>query len=143
MKHWIIILYTDKKFCCVQKVILISQYLSFNNSLTVTTVFWAILALISSKQLDSAVNIHLHGIILLLTLIDLFVIKTPVYLFGMVYNWIYGFLYILFRCFLHISGVTSAFYEFLNYEENPSSRNCNRVSVWCFNYWSSSSIWNF
>ena len=87
----------------------------------VTIIFWTLLA--PSKSADYLAtpnNVHIHGVILLLVVIDLFLIKTPVYLVTCVYNILYGLVYILFTYLLHVFGVTSRVYSFLNYAKNPS-----------------------
>ena len=83
--------------------------------------FWTLIAPNKSQeQIENPSNVHIHAIILLLIIIDLFIVKTPIYFVAFVYNIVYGLVYILFTILLHVAGVTSKVYPFLNYETNPS-----------------------
>jgi len=102
------------------KVAFFFHSVAFNASFSVVVLFWALLASTSEDPLDSPTNIHIHGVTLLVMIIDLFVSKTPVYLLHFPYTMVLGLIYVLYTYILFVAGVTDAVYGFLDWRENPS-----------------------
>jgi len=103
------------------KITLLLHTLCFNASLVTILLFWTLLASNSDRPLVTPINFHVHGVTLLLMIIDLFVIKLPVRLLHFVYTSVLGLLYVLYTFILHVTGVQSAVYSFLNWEKSPGN----------------------
>ena len=103
------------------KVVFFLHSVAFNASLTVIILFWALLASTSKDPLDSPTNIHIHGITLLIMIIDLFITKTPVHLLHFVYTCVIGLFYVLFTYILFAADVEDEVYNFLKWGESPGT----------------------
>ena len=94
--------------------------ISFSASFTVVIVYWALLSPTDENK-TSPLNIHIHGITLVIMLIDAFVVKHPIQLLHFLVTSIVGLTYIVYTLILHLTGVESEVYPFLDWQNSAGT----------------------
>jgi len=101
-------------------MVFLFQSVSFNISLITCLLFWIMVAPTSpTHYLKSPLNIHEHGIVFLLVLIDVFVLKLPCRYLHLVYTIAWALLYLILTLILHATQVDSKIYDFLDWVNSP------------------------
>lgn len=95
------------------------QSISFNLSFIVVMLYWPLVAPHSTKPQLTGINLHSHGATLIVMVIDLFIIKLPVHQLHFVYTMAVAVIYFYYSLILHLTGVESAVYKFLDWESSP------------------------
>lgn len=88
-------------------------------SLIVIVLYWGVLAPASTGNLGDPINIHIHVIVILLMIIDLFIVAFPIRLLHAIYSIVLLFVYIFMTLVYHWAGVNSAIYSPLNWMNSP------------------------
>ena len=89
-------------------------------AICITILFWAALAPSATPgSLGDPFNIAIHAVNSVLFLIEVFVIAFPMRLLHFVYPMIFGIAYVIATLIFHATGITSAVYPVLDWENDP------------------------
>ena len=90
-------------------------------SLLVATLFWSILAPLRTVAKNTQpITIHLHAVITLFLVIEIFMVAFPVRFLHCIYCVLFAIVYAFFTLILHLTGVNSAIYSAIDYKNNFS-----------------------
>ena len=95
------------------------QSIAINTQIIVFIAYWSLLA--PAKSHFGFFSIHLHAILLLITIINLIAFCYPIRILHFLYTVLVGFIYLLTIYITHLTGVESAIYGSLtDWNSNPT-----------------------